>query len=560
MSMATQENSVTARLARWALWCAVRHWPEENRAWGLALAAEVDETASAFETVRWSLGGIMLFTRSVLSSAWAWMKLPAGSSLSGGANGPDGPSLLPKRSRVFTAVVLATAAVLLILPEGREAIRTVRSSWRGYELSGSDARMLDELAARAEKEKDADTMAFAALSTLDRTRGAAWTERAVELDPQYIWVYGARNHGPRIDPPKEEWIARLQAADPGNAVPDLLAADALAQPRLAPFYEHGVRDDRPRQLLASDPKWMALMERASAAPRYDSYFQRHYQLARTVWNRERNLPATIVLYGMWQHAFPNLLNIRTYSEIEITAVQKAREAGNSKRAESLLVGVDAFGTRMADANGPEIEKMIGLGIARNANKELAKLYQASGSTEDAQRVVKRLAQIEGQVREIRLAVNLSRNARAKAFRTEAVFVQGFGTLSVLAGFATLAGILLLELCPGRFRNANTIWRKAVCWAADYGPATLLVAFGAFLVSFLPFQSAFEEYRTSSFLLSDEQVLTDAMWSLFEIPEHVVSVDGAVEIWSLVTIALTALLLFVLVRGLFRTRPTAANPA
>lgn len=302
------------------------------------------------------------------------------------------------------------------------------------------------------------------------------------------------------------------------------------------------------------------MERASAAPRYDSYFQRHYQLARTVWNRERNLPATIVLYGMWQHAFPNLLNIRTYSEIEITAAQKAREAGNSKRAESLLVGVDAFGTRMADANGPEIEKMIGLGIARNANKELAKLYQASGSTEDAQRVVKRLAQIEGQVQEIRLAVNLSRNARAKAFRTEAVFVQGFGTLSVLAGFATLAGILLLELCPGRFRNANTIWRKAVCWAADYAPATLLVACGAFLVSFLPFQSAFEEYRTSSFLLSDEQVLTDAMWSLFEIPEHVVSVDGAVEIWSFVTIALTALLLFVLVRGLFRTRPTAANPA
>jgi hypothetical protein len=560
MSMATQESSVTARLARWALWCAVRHWPEENRAWGLALAAEVDETASAFETVRWSLGGIMLFTRSVLSSAWAWMKLPAGSSLSGRANGPDGPSLLPKRSRVFTAVVLATAAVLLILPEGREAIRTVRSSWRGYELSGSDARMLDELAARAEKEKDAGMLAFAALSTLDRTRGAAWTERAVELDPQYIWVYGARNHGPRTDPPKEEWLARLQAADPGNAVPDLLAADALAQPRLAPLYEHGVKNEVPRQILASDPKWMALMERASKAPRYDSYFQRHYQLARTVWNRERNLPPTIVLYGMWQHALPSLFNVRTYSEIEIAEAQKAREAGDPKRAESLLSGVDAFGMRMADANGPEIEKLIGLAIARNANKEMVKLYQAAGSTENEQRVSKRLELIEGRVQEARLAVNLSRNARAKAFRKEAVFVQGFGTLSVLAGFAALAGILLLELWPGKFRNATTIWRRAACWAADYAPATLLVACGAFLVSFLPFQSAFEEYRTSNFLLSDEQVLTDAMWSLFEIPEHVVGVDGAVEIWSFVTIALSVLLLFVLVRGFYRARRTVADPA
>jgi hypothetical protein len=560
MSMANEESSVTARLARWALWCAVRHWPEENRAWGLALAAEVDETASAFETVRWSLGGIMLFTRSVISSAWAWMKLPAGSSLSGGANGPDSPSLLPKRSRVFTAVVLAAAAVLLILPEGREAIRTVRSSWRGYELSGSDERMLDELAARAEKEKDAGTLAFAALSTLDRTRGAAWTDRAVALDPQFIWVYGARNHGPKMDPPKKEWLARLQAADPGNAVPDLLEADALAQPRFATFYDDGGKNEERRRLLASDPMWMALMERASRAPRYDSYFQRHYQLAQTVWNRERNLPPTIVLYGIWQHALPNLLNIRTYSEIEIAAARKAREAGDTKRAEGLLGDVDAFGMRMADANGPEIEKLIGLAIARNANKEMAKLFQVPGKTEDAERVAKRLEQIEGRVQEARLALNLSRNARAKAFRTEAVFVQGFGTLSVLAGFAALSGVLLLELWPGRFRNATTIWRRAVCWAADYAPATLLVACGAFLLSFLPFQSAFEEYRTSNFLVGDEQVLTDAMWSLFEIPKYVVGVDAAVEVWSFVTIALSVLLLLVLLRGFYRPRHTVANPA
>jgi hypothetical protein len=560
MSLSTQSGSVTARFARWALGCAVRYWPEENRAWGLALAAEIDETATAFETVRWSLGGIMFFTRSVLSSAWKWIKLPAGSSLSGSADGPDRPSLLPKRSRVFTAMVLAAAAMLLILPEGREAIRTVRSSWRGFELSGSDARMLDKLAARAEKENDPGTLAFAALSTLDRERGAAWTERAIALDPQFIWVYGARYHGPKIDPPREEWLARLKAADPDNAVPDLLEADALAQPRLAALFEHRSKNEGPREVLASDAKWMALMERASAAPRYDSYFQRHYQLARTVWDRERNLPPTIVLYGMWQHAFPSLFNIRTYSEIKIAETQKARKEGDSKRAENLLVGVDAFGMRMADAKGADIEKLIGLAIARSANKEMANLYEAPDKTEYAQRVAKRLEQIEGRIQESRRALNLSRNARAQAFRKEAVFVQAFGTLSVLAAFATLAGILLLELWPGRIRNSRTIWRRAACWAADYAPATLLVACGAFLVSFLPFQSAFEEYRTSNFVLGDEQVLTDAMWSLFEIPSHVAGVDGAVELWYFVTIALSVLLFIVLARGFYRMRRAATKPA
>src|SRR3979409_2113273 len=108
MSMSSQANSTAALLARWLLGFAVRHWPEETRPWGLALAAEIDETASAFETVSWSLGGIMLFARSVLSGVWTWMKLPAGGSLPG-ANGPQGPSLLPKRSRVFTVAILVTA-------------------------------------------------------------------------------------------------------------------------------------------------------------------------------------------------------------------------------------------------------------------------------------------------------------------------------------------------------------------------------------------------------------------------------------------------------------------
>ena len=123
---------------------------------------------------------------------------------------------------MFTVAILATAALLLFLPLGREAIRTVRASWQGFQESASDQRTLEELAARAEKEEDAGTLAFVALSTTDPKRAAALTERAVSLDPERIWVYGARNHRPNFDPPGEEWLARLKGADPGNAVPDHL--------------------------------------------------------------------------------------------------------------------------------------------------------------------------------------------------------------------------------------------------------------------------------------------------------------------------------------------------
>lgn len=82
--MAAQTYPLPIRFSRWLLACAVRHWPEETRSWGRALAAEVDETTDALETLLWSWGGIMLFARSVVGSVVAWLKLPAGSR-NGGA-------------------------------------------------------------------------------------------------------------------------------------------------------------------------------------------------------------------------------------------------------------------------------------------------------------------------------------------------------------------------------------------------------------------------------------------------------------------------------------------
>ncbi len=562
MSLSTQSGSVTARFARWALGCAVRYWPEENRAWGLALAAEIDETANAYETVRWSIGGIMLFTRSVLSSAWKWVKLPAGSSLSGGANGPDGPSLLPKRSRLFTAVILAAAAMLLILPEGREAIRTVASSWRGNELSGSDVRMLDNLAARAEKENDPGTLAFVALSTSDRAHGADLAERAVALDPQFIWVFAVRKRGLDDNPPRAEWLSRLLAADPGNAVPQLLVADAQVQSRIETDLQHGVKIEQIRKSLESDSNWLALMDGAYAAPRYDSYLQRHFQLARTVWTREKGLPPTTVLYGIWQHGFPSMLTLRLYCDIKIQQSQTEQASGDTKRAESMLASLDAFGMKMAEATASDsdLEKLIGLAIARNANKAMTKLYQESGRTEDARRATMRLEQIDEQSKGMRRAFNPSRSSRAAALRKEATLVQGFGILAATSGIASLSTILLVELLRGKIQRAKPFWWRATCLVADFAPVTLLAASGAFLVSFLPFQSVFEEYRSSTLHLGDEQVLTDALWSLLRIPDYVVGSDNAVTLWTFVTITLIVLLLVVMARGFYRMRRAAAKPA
>ena len=87
--------------------------------------------------------------------------------------------------------------------------------------------------------------------------------------------------------------------------------------------------------LASDTKWMALMARAFASPRYDSYMQRRSQLTRDIWNRERYLSPGVVLRGFWWPV-PNLGNLSYFSQIRVREAEKAFAAGDLKEAERLL--------------------------------------------------------------------------------------------------------------------------------------------------------------------------------------------------------------------------------
>ena len=300
------------------------------------------------------------------------------------------------------------------------------------------------------------------------------------------------------------------------------------------------------------------MARAIDAPRYDSYFQRHNELTRSVWNRKRYLSPTVVFSGLFQQALPCLRCVILFAEIKIHEARNLNAGGDLKRAASMLGDLDAFGTRMVDGSGTAIEKAVGLQVSSQTNEALHTLYSDAGADEDAQRIASRLGEIKEQRRSIRTAMPPRDDPQARIFREEAILAQCLGTLSVVAGLAALAGILLLELWPRKIRNAKTIWKNLTCWLADFAPATLLAVCSAFLMCFLPFQRAFSDYRSSDYLVSDQRGLADALWALIEIPGYVLGVNARVLIWAFVSVALTALLLWVVVRGNARTRRAAST--
>ena len=126
--MSEPSNSLLLRFARWQVRALVRVWPEESRKWGQALASEAEEIQLPLEAVRWALGGVVVFSRALGSHLLAWCKLPVGGQSSAGL-GPLTNAPGPRRSRLFTAAILIAAALLLCIPEGREATATLRATW-----------------------------------------------------------------------------------------------------------------------------------------------------------------------------------------------------------------------------------------------------------------------------------------------------------------------------------------------------------------------------------------------------------------------------------------------
>ncbi len=554
--MIAPKQSLPFRFAHFSLQLALRLWPEETRHWGHALAAELDEIEKPFEALQWALGGLLLFSRASASHFLAWLKLPAGSPLSA----PSLPAstiapILPKRSRLFTAAILLATALVLILPQSREAISTLRASWNGYRGDSNDLRALQNLAARAEKEKDARTLAFVALVTPDPGRSARLAEQAVALDPSLIWIYASRGPRPEYNPPPKSGLERLLAVDPDNAFPEILAAQVISEPSYQTLLAHNTPTQQDTEAaLAASPEWVTHMDRAFRAARYNSYFNRRWQLTQEVWNRNPNLSVTLIFNSLWAHPLPDYLSVRTYENSLVQKAQQAASAGHLEQAETLLREVDSFGRRVTEQGELDLEKFLGLDVSRRATIALRDFYQRLGGTGKGQEAAKRLRLIDDQRDVLMHSFRPMDELRLHALERNALQVQLTAILAPL--LAVMAAVCLVALeWRSRKSAARKLWlRRVVCLAADWAPAGLLLACVGLLWFFRPYAEILRSAR--------EVTTVSAAWHFmhFEGLFALSSTLGGLEqpftplhFWQAFTCALVALALFILVRGLLRLK-------
>ena len=540
--MPTATPSFVKVVAVKSLELAIRFWPDESRHWGQALLAETHEITHPVEAFFWALGGVTVFFRSHLSHLLALLKLPAGRTTAPLPAGSEGRRF-PRHSRLLTAIVLLCALTFYFLPYGREAATTVASTWSGFEPTRQDRRAIEGIAARAEREKDARMLAFAAISYPDPARSSAFADKAVALDPHLVWVYASRSRFFRTDDVilDERNLSQLHSYDPDNAFVYLVAADTAPQ-------SHSYTPEA-AQLLLSDSTWTSLMDHAFHAGHYDGYAKQHLELIRDAWRANPDLSPTIIAYSLWSYRLPNVFAIRTYADEQVRVARATAAAGRKSEAESRLQEVVRFGYRMVEGSGTDFERSGARAMTSIGLKALHTLYLSEGRPADAAIMSSQQSAIESAEKARRSFWN-SHSASFSRYRMKALAVQISGVLALIVSLLIILSLADLELGSLLSWSTTGFLRRLVCWTADYGPPSLLVIGGVFLLSFRPFGAALAQYRDGATAQQDlpwQLIPLQQANPLSFLPEEYYG-------WLVLTVLLALIAFAIVLRAILQRKP------
>ena len=230
--MSVNQNSPGHRLAAWLARGAARAWPEESRKWGMALEAELFEIQGPGASLRWAIGGVMLFTRAWWNHFLRSWNRPAGVPEGGPlAELAKNASRVPRTPRFVTALLLACFARQSFLSRTCGAPLLRRPKPGGYQSQSlQQSAEFAHLRKEADRNQDPQLLAFMALLSEDANERARMANEAVRLDASLTWIYCYvhAEQGPwwPYSVP-QVWINRLQEWDPDNAMPRLLVAQEI---------------------------------------------------------------------------------------------------------------------------------------------------------------------------------------------------------------------------------------------------------------------------------------------------------------------------------------------
>ncbi len=413
-----------------------------------------------------------------------------------------------RRTRFMSLLFLVWSIAFFFVPDFRQGLQVPIFA---LGMSG-DERWLDragtipaeELRDATARTPDAQTFAYAALHAPTLKEALDWGSRAVASDPSLTWIdYSIAQRAlfaKPVPPEAQSLIAELEKWDPDNAIPNLLEAQA-EQKRKPISYS-----PTPAMLedAAKDSDWVQAMQKAYAAPHYDSYFVRRFELERTWLRRNHYDKPAIILLSAAAYPIPNLLQIRTYANLAVEKLGKEQEeAGHLPQAMDEYWTVQRMGQRMQANGGSLIEKLIGAAVVKVAYKRLIPALQKSGQTDAAAAMEMDQQQLDQQLSTLRGNDPLEQSTN---YNWAALMVLILAAL--VAVFGVLTGLCILYVNAKRWVRPQVKGLVFSCLtvAENYMPILLFLACAGLYLSYYPYARNFHHYMTASGEIRDFEPL------------------------------------------------------
>ncbi len=415
-----------------------------------------------------------------------------------------------RQTRFMSRVFLALSIAFFFVPDFRQGLEVpiliheeMPSGW--LDRAGKlPPQMLEDAARTAEQQRDGRTLAFVAMRAPNGGQeGLRLADRAVALDPQLAWVYPKiyYNVAPRDRGTDElkQMIRRLETWDPDNSFPYLLEGGDMVDQRRGHFPGAQEYDK-----LASETRWREVMAKAFAAPRYDSYALRRFDLDRA-WLRQHGFdkPAVVILTVAY-YPLPNLLSVRLYENLLIKKLGKEAEAaGRMPEALGYYWTVAHMGERLQLNGIALIERLMGSALQMDAYEHLIPLLRRTGRVDEAATVDYALKQVRQRLDAVQgkdpLAQSSNYNWAALMVDLFAASVLVFAVLTTLSVVYVNAKRWVRPEIKGRLYQILTV-------AENYLPVALFLACVGLYFSYYPYVQNFHHYMTASGEIHDFEPL------------------------------------------------------
>ena len=462
---------IAALLLRFAIWIA----PRDTLDWGHAMLAELHHVQGNWAALLWSLGSAGVLAKHAL----LFLIFPSRNR----PTIPSGGDLFSKERPMRRPALAITAACVIasflffVAPVFRQAFRVSLLPWQI--VFKTDYQRLDpelqSIVKKAERDHDAEALAFVALRHPESSESARLADEAVRLDPNLIWVYALVAVREPSLPEIDRWVPALERFDPQNALPHLIAAEKIDIEQLQ-------RESVPNRVEDEPPAWLSAMAAAFESARLETYSGQRKELDRRVLIRYPVGNPELVANDAWFYGRPSysVSDAHRYAELVLASAQGLEAQGDTEAASEKYLAIAHFG------------KLLGPGVSVWFCKQTQQAYTrlaalAAKSSRPAEAAF--YAFLAGQERQTEAQVSSSRYARFsgnQVARWDADLARRSGAVMLLSG-ALLLGTLFAVFLRSKSLRLSSL-----------RPGGLAIALGvsssaAFFVSSVVLRLSYQPY-------------------------------------------------------------------